>query len=306
MTRAGVALAGALYFNRASGKGLVSPEALRARLEDHEIDLVEIGDGVDIVDDVRRRQGRGQRLFLAAGGDGTIHHVIQAVADTDSVLGIVPIGTFNHLARDLRLPEQWEDALTVALGGREIHVDVGKVNGLYFANNISLGLYPEVVERRERMRKRAGKWLAYPLALIAALRRLSGLAMTVEAPPHLEVVRTRVFFVSANPYNLSNPGVIAPRESLQGGKLAAYWLSEGAFGWRLFRALLRYAGGKGTKIDHLRRLQTDSLIVRSTRSRLRIGIDGELIELEPPLRISVARSSLLVKVPRGERSRPGC
>lgn len=290
---------GALYFNEASGKGEVSAEDLRRALKPHHIDLVEIHADLDIAADVRERQARSQRLFIAGGGDGTIHHVVQALVNTDSVLGIVPLGTFNHLARDLHLPEEWKAALDVAIKGTERHVDVGRVNGVVFANNMSLGLYPQIVLYRERMRKKVGKWLAYPLALMVALRRIPKLSMTIEAPPHFELVHTRLFFVSANPYNLSYLGVIAPRENLEAGTLAVYWLPESFFGRKLFRALFRYARGKGAKIDKLRRLQTGSLRVHSSHRTMRIGIDGELKELKPPLQISVAPRALLVKVPRG-------
>ncbi len=289
---------GALYFNPASGKGLASAAEVRAKLETEAIDLVELGGDLDIPADVRERQERGQKTFIAAGGDGTVHHVVQALANTDSVLGVIPLGTFNHLARDLHLPEEWSAALDVALHGEERHVDVGRVNGVYFANNISLGLYPQIVLYRERMRRRVGKWLAYPLALVVALRRITKISMTIEAPPHFELIHTQLFFVSANPYNLSHLGVIAPRESLEGGKLAVYWLPESFFGRKLFRALFRYARGKGAKIDKLRRLQTDALRVHSSHSTMRIGIDGELQSLAPPLQIAVAKSALLVRVPR--------
>lgn len=289
---------GAFYFNPASGKGVAAAEEIEKSLQGHSIDMVNVADGMDVATDVRERQARGQRLFIAGGGDGTVHHVVQALVNTDSALGVVPLGTFNHLARDLRLPEEWPEALEVALDGFDRHVDVGRVNGVYFANNMSLGLYPQVVLYRERLRRRVGKWIAYPLALMVALRRLSKLSMTVEAPPNLEVVHTRLFFVSANPYNLSHLGIIAPRDNLEGGRLAVYWLPESFFGRKLFRALFRYARGKGAKIEKLRRLQTDSLRVHTSHHSMRIGIDGELKELKPPLQIAVVRRALLVKVPR--------
>lgn len=289
---------GALYFNPAAGKGVIESSEIRAGLDGHSIEPIDLVDGFDVAADITSRQSKGERLFIAAGGDGTINHVVQAVANTDSVLGIVPLGTFNHFARDLHLPVDCRSALDIALHGIERQVDVGLVNGRVFANNISLGLYPEIVQRRERMRQKVGKWIAYPIALIGAVRKLPKLSMTIEAPPHFEVVHTRLFFVSANAYNLSHLGVLAPRESLQGGKLAAYWLPESFFGRHLIRALFRYARGKGAKIEKLRRLHTENLRVHSAQKSLRMGIDGELIDLEPPLMISVARRALQVRVPR--------
>jgi diacylglycerol kinase family enzyme len=288
---------GAVYFNSSSGQGLVSATELRVELPSY-LELVEINDDLDVAGDVLRRQGEGQRLFIAAGGDGTVHHVCQALVNTDSILGILALGTFNHLASDLGISMEWRKALSVALEGATREVDVGKVNGIYFANNMSLGLYPSMVEKRERLRARHRKWVAYPLALLSTLKNLPRLSMMIEARPHLEVVKTHLFFVAANPYNLSRLGIIAPRESFEAGKLSVYWLPDSS-GLKLIQALLRYARGKAATIKKLRRFQTVELIVRSSQPGLRVGMDGEVRELDQPLRISVVSRGLRVRVPPG-------
>jgi diacylglycerol kinase family enzyme len=286
---------GAVYFNPSSGQRLISATELREELPPY-LELVEINGDLDVTRDVLRRQGEGQRLFVAAGGDGTVYHVCQPVVNTDSVLGILPLGTFNHLASDLGIPMEWPKALSVAIEGATREVDVGKVNGIYFANNMSLGLYPSMVEKRERLRARHRKWIAYPLALLSTLKNLPRLSMVMEALPHLEVVRTHLFFVAANPYNLSRLGIIAPRESFEAGRLSVYWLPDTS-GVRLVQALLRYARGKAATIRKLRRLQTAELIVRSSQPTLRVGMDGEVRELDQPLRISVVNKGLRIRVP---------
>src|SRR5437870_1306584 len=72
---------------------------------------------------IRARIGEGRRLFVAAGGDGTVNSVIQALVHTDAVLGVIPVGTYNHFARDLGLPLPWREALQVVIAGATRQVD---------------------------------------------------------------------------------------------------------------------------------------------------------------------------------------
>src|SRR3954447_6264864 len=85
---------------------------------------------------------------VAAGGDGTVSAVASALAGTDRVMGVLPAGTLNHFAKDLRLPLTLADAARVIAAARTTGVDVGEVNGRCFVNNSSIGLYPHVVVKR--------------------------------------------------------------------------------------------------------------------------------------------------------------
>ena len=152
---------GALYFNPSSGsRSPAAAEGIRRRAQEEGIDLVEVEESLDIAEDIRGRIAAGQRLFIAAGGDGTIHTVVQALVSTEAVLGILPVGTFNHFARDLQIPLDWEAAFDIAVRGKTIQVSAGAVNDHYFLNNMSIGLYPEVAEQREELRHHS-KWRAY-------------------------------------------------------------------------------------------------------------------------------------------------
>ena len=86
-------------------------------------------------------------LVVAAGGDGTINAVASALVGGTTALGVIRCGTLNHLARDLGIPLDQTDAVVATLRGRAREVDVGEVNGRFFLNNSSLGLYPDIVRR---------------------------------------------------------------------------------------------------------------------------------------------------------------
>lgn len=288
---------GALYFNPSSGaREPEMAEQLRTQVAGKSIDFVEIRPSLDLAADIRSRIKSGQELFIGAGGDGTLHGVAQALVGTEAVLGIIPAGTFNHFARDLHIPLDWSEALEVALHGQTTEVDVGSANGSYFLNNVSIGLYPEIVEQREQFRK-LGKWRAYRKATWQSFRKLHHVSLVVETPHSLEAIKTHVFLVSVNPYDVFTFGLIAPRTTLGGGQLCIYWLPY-MQKFQLIRTMARYFRGKMMPGEDVRSLRTTSLKVQTNRSKLRAGMDGELFELKTPLMLTLEPKSLRVRVPR--------
>jgi hypothetical protein len=92
----------------------------------------------------------GFDVIVMGGGDGSIRAAASVLAGGNVPLGILPLGTFNHFARDLHLPFDLEAALAVIARGHVRLVDVGEVNGQVFLNNSSLGIYPHLVAERDR------------------------------------------------------------------------------------------------------------------------------------------------------------
>ncbi|HEY5609799.1 MAG TPA: diacylglycerol kinase family protein [Thermoanaerobaculia bacterium] len=291
---------GAVYFNPSSGprRELLGQEVRKAA-EEFGLEFVEVGKAVDVSRSVAERVAAGSRLFVAAGGDGTINSVMQSLVHTEAVLAVLPVGTLNHFARDIGVPLDWRAAFEIVLRGAVQQIDVGCINRRYFLNNISLGLYPELVKHRERLRHKTNRtWRAYAYAAWAVYQRFPHVSIALETPHHAEAIRTHVFMVSVNPYDLSGFGIVAPRTSLESGRLCVYWLPHMPK-VEFVRTVARYVRGRITAIDGFRSLQTTHLRVQSSRSELRVGMDGELFELHQPLAISVEPKSLLVRVPRG-------
>ena len=127
-------------------------------------------DGDDISALVRQETQHGCALIVAGGGDGTVNAVASVLAGTDIVLGVLPLGTLNHFAKDLLLPLELEGAVDNLFTGQTIQVDVGEVNGKLFLNNSSLGIYPVIVRQREKLQEHGrGKWSAFVQAVVYAL-----------------------------------------------------------------------------------------------------------------------------------------
>jgi YegS/Rv2252/BmrU family lipid kinase len=265
-----------------------------------DLEVIEISPELDCAREVRERAARGTTLFIAAGGDGTVHHVMQAVAGTSAILAVIPTGTYNHFARDLGIPLDWSEALDVALHGDTREIDAARINDRYFINNVSLGLYPELVARREERGRDYPRWKARLYALYRTLRKFPHVTLTVESAAQQETVRTHVFLVSNNSYDLERFGVEAPRETLTEGKLSVYWLSHRSR-WQLAKIVARYMTGRVREIAGFTSFRTKQMRVQSTRATLKVGIDGELFTLTTPLILESVPASVTVRVPRASQ-----
>jgi len=288
---------GVIFFNPSSGSGF-GPEQLgelQDRASEALLDVIQVTQSVNIRRTIETRMEGGQRLFVAAGGDGTINHVAQPLVKTEAVLGILPVGTLNHFSRDLGIPPDWRQALDVALRGATRQIDTGRANDRYFLNNISLGLYPEIVEKREEQRAR-GRWKAFAIAGYYAFKTFPHVSINVETEHFFQSIKTHLFMVSNNPYDLSRFGVEAPRVTLEGGQLSVYWLPHGPK-IQLVRVLARFLRGRIDAVGGLRVLRTRSVKVQTSDGKIRLGMDGELVEMRTPLVVQSVPSSLLVKVP---------
>src|SRR5581483_1702498 len=111
-------------------------------------------------------QGAGR--ILVAGGDGSIGSAANALSGSEVELAILPCGTLNHLAKDLKIPLDLEQAAVAARTGRSAAVDAAVLNDRIFLNTSSVGAYVSFVRLRERLERRVG----YGLASLAAATRL--------------------------------------------------------------------------------------------------------------------------------------
>jgi diacylglycerol kinase family enzyme len=272
-------------------------EALVNTAAESGLEVQNIGGDVDVATEVRARLARGVRLFVAAGGDGTVHHVVQALVNTDAELGVIPIGTYNHFARDLGIPLSWREALRVCMTGERRQVDTARINDRFFVNNASIGLYPEVVEKREERGRDYPRWKARLYAIAVTLRKYPHITLSVESEQRYETVRTHLFMVSNNHYDLERIGIEAFRTNMEEGRISVYWLPH-ISRLRLMRFVARYLAGRVREIPGFRSFRTTRMRIQSARPMLKVGVDGELFRMATPLVITTVPQSLVVRVPR--------
>ena len=120
---------------------------------------------------------------IAGGGDGSIRAVASVLAGTRVPLGIIPLGTRNHFAKDLGLRLDVEGAAETIASGQARMVDLGEVNGEIFINNSSIGIYPYLIIERDRRRARDGlaKWMAMVPAFLRMLRHFPRRRLRISA-----------------------------------------------------------------------------------------------------------------------------
>ncbi len=290
---------GTLFLNPSAGAKLAPGEldAMQSAARERGLDIIRLSPDVDCTQTIRERMARGGRLFVAAGGDGTISQVVQALVNTEGLLGVVPLGTYNHFARDLDLPLHWRSALDIALSGGTRQIDTARVNDRFFVNNVALGLYPELVARREERGRDHPRWKARLYAGWVTLRTYPHVTLAIETEHHQELVRTHVFMVSNNSYDLSSIGIESARSTLEEGRLSVYWLPH-LSRLKLTKFIARYLAGRVRETPGFRSFRTASMKVQSARATIRIGVDGEVFTMRMPLTITIVPRSLLVRVPR--------
>ena len=281
------------------------PDALRERVAaafaservEAEVVLAE-GDGIGREIERALGQARAGEIdgVVVGGGDGTVGSAAGLLAGTDVPLGVLPLGTLNHFAKDLGMPLEVERACAAIAAGRTRRVDVAEVNGRVFVNNSAVGLYPYMVIDRERRQDHSGlgKWPAMTLAFLRAVRHFPRRRLRVCVEGWTRPYRTPCLFVGNNAYDMSLLSM--RRQRLDAGKL---WLFVAghqdrlAFMWLAARIAVGGLGREG----NFETVSTPSAEILSRASRLHVSTDGEVQRLQPPLRYRSRPADLVVFAP---------
>jgi diacylglycerol kinase family enzyme len=254
--------------------------------------------GADIVGLARRALVESKGPIVAGGGDGTINSVASVLVDTERPLGVLPVGTLNHFAKDFGLPLNLEDAVQILIDGAPIAVDVGEVNGRIFLNNSSLGLYPIIVHQRERLRERLayGKWPAFAWAAVSAFRRYPFVEARIAVNGQELVRRSPFIFVGNNEYGIEGFDIGA-RNRLDAGELWLYAVHDKGR-WGLVEFALRALFGRLRERQDFDREVAGQIHIGSRRKWLPVATDGEIQLMQVPLHYRIRPGALRVLAPR--------
>lgn len=270
-----------------------------------------------IIEDACARQGLGARVvrvvhadllaaaeraaedtdvLIAAGGDGTVSTVAGVAVRTGATFGVLPLGTRNHFARDVRIPLDLERAVEVIAAGVMRPLDVGDAGGRTFVNNASLGMYPRMVwERQIEEARGRGRWTAFAIALARSWRayRTMTVRMMIDRVPHVR--RTPFVFVGNGDYQVDGLEV-GKRPSLDAGRLSIFLAPECDRFEALalpFRALARRLPSDGT----FEAFAATDVSIETDRRRASVALDGEIMLANAPLRFTVRPGVLRTLVP---------
>lgn len=236
-----------------------------------------------LADHVRRAVDEGATRILVAGGDGTIGSAAGVLSGTGVELAILPCGTLNHLAKDLSLPLDMEEAAKVALNGVAIPVDAAVVNDRVFLNTSSVGAYVTFVRARERLERRLGYHVASIVAGFRLLFRLPLFRVTLDVEGERREYLTPLVFIGVGERELQLPTLGARvADGRTGLHVMVIRRRSGA------RALATGLAAAARGVQAVARTPAmDVFLVDACQiePRTRIAaVDGELVKVSPPLK----------------------
>jgi diacylglycerol kinase family enzyme len=235
--------------------------------------------------------------IVVGGGDGSVRTVASVLAGTDVPLGVLPLGTLNHFAKDLGLPLHTDAATGVIAAGHIRAIDLAEVNGHIFINNSSIGIYPYMVIDRERRRAahKLAKWMAMIPAFFRMMRHFPRRKLRIAAEGFERPYRTPCLFVGNNEYG-TELFALGRRQHLDHGELWFYVVKPRnpveflLMVWRLCFGHLDQA----RDLDTFRLKDAD---VWAKASRLPVALDGEVRILHTPLNYRTRPGALRVIAP---------
>ncbi|MBA2621396.1 MAG: diacylglycerol kinase family lipid kinase [Acidobacteria bacterium] len=290
-----------VILNAGSGKDKNCDELRRQLVElfpanNLEAEIFVAESGEDLMKLAEKAAKSDAEIVVAGGGDGTVSGVASKLIGTGKTLGVLPLGTLNHFSKDLRIPQDLAEAVRVLAENHTEEIDVGEVNGRVFINNSSIGLYPQIVRKREQQERLGkGKWSAAFWAATAVLRRYPFFNIKLRIDSSEVGRKTPFVFIGNNEYEMDFLN-IGTRKTLCDGKLSVYLLHKtGRAG--LFMLALRSLFGTMQRAKDFEAVKTDEITIDSRRKNLLVAFDGEVELMRTPLCYRVRPRSLRVIVP---------
>ena len=297
-----------LIYNQKSGFHATQQEGVYEELlhvlsqHGFEIQLFEMGDIANFDQLMQQVLARHQAAHLsgvvvAAGGDGTLNAVAAKLKGTHIPRGILPLGTFNYVARLLNIPLDLIEAAQVIATGTTRAVHVAQINQHIYLNNASLGLYPLFIQKRERYNQYLGRLPlhAYTSGLDVLIRDRKELKLEIEVDTKRYPLKTPLIFFGNNQLQLSEMNLRIAQAAEQ-GKVAGVVVAK-SDKLTLFKILWQMIQGKLDQASDVYSFAADQVVIHSTQTQLTVAIDGEIVKMRPPLHILVQKKALNIKVP---------
>jgi undecaprenyl-diphosphatase len=250
---------------------------------------------VIVVDEPEELDGALERASQAdvigvSGGDGTVNNAARAAHEAGKQLLVFPTGTLNHFARALGI-ERVEDAVDAASDGRAVAVDLARIADQPFLNVASFGVYTDLVDARERIERRIGKWPGVAVGLVRVLRRAEPLELEIDGTHR----RIWMAFIGNCRYH---PSGFAPswRERLDDGCLDVR-IVDAASPWSRTRLVLAVLTGRLGRSRVYEAKAVRRLHVKSLEGSIRLATDGEVFDGPAEFTIEKDDEPLFVLVP---------
>jgi len=242
---------------------------------------------------VRQKLQEGYRYFVAVGGDGTVNEIGKVLINSPAILGIIPIGSGNGLARHLKIPLDPVQAIQVINNLNIKDIDYGVINNMPFFCTCGIGFDALIGEKFDQNKRRG--LASYVKTVFSEYFDFQPetYQITINDQQKKEYKAFLITFANASQYG--NNALIAPKADICDGKLDVCILSP----FRFYKALvigIRLFTGNIDKSKHIT-YHRDSKILVERRSNAIIHIDGETRSPGKDLDILLVGNGLKVIVP---------
>jgi diacylglycerol kinase family enzyme len=236
-------------------------------------------------------------IIIAAGGDGTVSSIASVLTGTGIPMGILPLGTLNHFARDLRIPFDTEPAIEIISKLNTADIDIAEVNGHHFVNNSSIGIYPHMVKKRDVYKEMlgTGKWISLILAFFKIFRLFPLYTIEITEKKTIHKMRSPFVFIGNNDYTMSLYE-LGERKEISKGHLTLYYAKCKSRLCILKLAVLTIFN----LIDQSENFvmsYNETFKINSRKNTVSVSVDGEVKRMELPLVYKIHKKSLKVIVP---------
>jgi len=286
-----------LLCNPWSGGGKVERFGLVELARSLGVETVMLDHGLDLAELAQDAIARGADCLGMAGGDGSQALVASLAVQHDLPFVCVAAGTRNHFALDLGLdrrdPRHSVYAFRDAI---ERRVDYATVNGRFFVNNVSLGVYATIVQQEGYREAKVATTRQLLPELLGETQQPFDLQFT--SPDGIEVDGSYLVMVSNNPYVLAVSPSTSQRLRLDTGRLGVF-AATAATGAQAAELVTLAMAGKGPRSGHAFEFSCEQFEILSRSGRAYAGIDGEAMELDTPMLFRSHPRGLRMLVPEG-------
>lgn len=255
-------------------------------------DVAEVESEADLRARTKRALKKGARLVVVGGGDGSLTTAVDVLAHSEAALGVLPLGTGNSFAQTLGIPDDLASAVDVIAAQRIVRVDLGRVNGVHFANFATIGLSAEIAAATPRALKRAIGPAAYVAAGAAALFRHPPFDAKVRWDDGRSLLNTRQIVVANGRFFGHQP--VTPDASIVNRRLA-FFTTTGVSHLEVARMYAAFGIGAQTRLPDAVFFSAKEIVVKAKPKQL-VSIDGQSLG-RTPARFSIAARALQVCVP---------
>jgi diacylglycerol kinase (ATP) len=233
----------------------------------------------------------GADVVVAVGGDGTVFEVVNGIVHTDVILGIIPTGTGNDLARSLHIPKDITLAAQQILSGTPKKIDLGLANGKYFINVASIGIDAEIAAWTKQTKKFLTGSSAYVVSMIKNIITYKPIHMKFTIDGQCFEQETLLAAICNGRY-YGGGVLIAPNAMLDDG-LFEICIIERLTKWRTLLLFPTVFFGKHIKFKEVKIYKGHEITVEFAGEN-KLNLDGDLFEVSSSVLFHVEHQTVKI------------